>query len=44
MMAEKFVNLPSDECNWTLQVISQLLTRIWIGAIKQQAVNWGNVE
>ena len=38
------VNLPSDECHWTLLMISQHWFRKWLGAIRQQATTWAIVD
>ena len=34
----------SDECNITLLIISQHWFRYWLGAVRQQAITWVNVE
>ena len=36
--------LPSDECNWILLMISQYWFRKWLGAVRQQAITWANVD
>ena len=41
------VKLPSDECQWTsLMTGQQQLSQRWwwLGAIKQQAITWGNAD
>ena len=38
------VKLPSDECNWILLMISQHWFRYWLGAVRQQAITWANVD
>ena len=38
------VKLPSDECNWILLMISQHCFRYWLGAVRQQAITWANVD
>ena len=38
------VKLPSDECNWILPMISQHWFRWWLGAVRQQAITWVNVD
>ena len=44
-MAEvSFARLPSDECHWTLLMISQHWFRYWLGAVRQQAITWANVD
>ena len=36
--------MPSDECHMTLLMISQHWFRWWLGAIRQQATIWANVD
>ena len=36
--------MPPDECDKTLPMISQHWFREWLGAVKQQAITWANVE
>ena len=36
--------LPADEHHWTLVIISQHWFRWWLGAIRQQAIAWTNVD
>ena len=36
--------LPSDECHKTLLMISQHWFRWWLGAVRQQAITWANVD
>ena len=44
-MAEvSVVNLPLDECHSTLLMISQHWVRWWLGAVRQQAITWANVD
>ena len=38
------VILPSDECHWTLLMISQHWFRWWLDAVRQQAITWTNVD
>ena len=38
------VKLSSDECNWTLLMISQHWYRWWRGAVRQQAITWASVD
>ena len=38
------VKLLSDEHHWTLQMISQHWFRQWLGAVRQQAITWANVD
>ena len=38
------VKLPSDECHWTLLMISQHWLRWWLGAVRQQAITWANFD
>ena len=43
-MAEvSLVKLLSDGCHWT-SLISQHWFREWLGAVRQQAITWANVE
>ena len=44
MTAVFLVKLPSDECNWILLMISQHWLRKWLGAVRQQAITWANVD
>ena len=44
MAAASFVNLPSDECHWTLVMISQRWFRKWLGADRHQAITRANVD
>ena len=40
-MAEvSIVRLPSDECHWTLLMISQPWFRWWLGAVRQLSQGW----
>ena len=39
-----FEKLLSDECHWTLLTISQHWFRWWLGAVRQQAITWANVD
>ena len=36
--------MPSDECHKTLVLISQHWFRSWLGAVRQQAISWANVD
>ena len=36
--------LSSDECHWTLLIISQHWFRSWLGAVRHQAITWANVD
>ena len=36
--------MPSDECHRTLLMISQHWFRWWLGAVRQQASTWANVD
>ena len=38
------VKLSSDECHWTLLMIIQHWFRQWLGAVRQQAITWANVD
>ena len=35
---------PSDEHHWTLVMISQQWFRYWLGAVRQQAITWTNLD
>ena len=39
-----FVELPLDECHCTLLMISQDCFRLWLGAVRQQAITWSDVH
>ena len=41
---ESLEELPSDECHWTLQMMSQGWFRWWLGAIKHKAITWTTVD
>ena len=44
-MAEVYlVNLPVDECHSTLLMISQHWFSEWLGAVRQQAIAWADVD
>ena len=44
-MAEVFlVKLPSDDCDWILLTISQYQLMWWLGAFRQQAITWANID
>ena len=44
-MAEvSFAELPLDECHCTLLMISQDCFRLWLGAVRQQAITWTDVH
>ena len=36
--------LPSEEHHWTLVMIGQHWFRQWLGAVRQQAITWTNVD
>ena len=38
------VNLPTGDCHWTSLIISQHWFRWWLGAVRQQAITWANVD
>ena len=38
------VTMLSDECQWTLLTIRQHWYRQWLGAFRQQAITWANVD
>ena len=38
------MKLHSDECQWTLLMRSQHWFRWWLGAVRQQAITWANVD
>ena len=38
------VQLPSNECDWTLQIINQHCFGKWPRSIAQQAITWANVD
>ena len=44
MAGVSLVKLPSDEDQQTLSMISQYLPRSWLGAIRQQAITWANID
>ena len=45
LMAElSLVKLPSGECHWTLLMTTQHWFRWWLGAIRQEAITWANVN
>ena len=44
MAGVSLVNLPLDECHSTLVMISQHWFREWLGAVRQQAIAWANVD
>ena len=44
-MAEvSLVKLPSYECQWTIFMVSQHWFWQWLGAVRQQAITWANVD
>ena len=44
-MAESFdMKLPSGDNHWTSLMVSQHWFRWWIGAVRQQAITWANVD
>ena len=38
------VKLYSNECQWTLLMVNQHWFRQWLGAVRQQAISWANVD
>ena len=44
MTDASLVKWPPDECNWILLIISQHWFRQGLGAVRQQAVAWANVD
>ena len=36
--------MPSDECHRILLMISQDWFRYWLGAVRQEAITWANVD
>ena len=38
------LKLLSGECHWTSLMRSQLFFRWWLGAVKQPAITWANVD
>ena len=38
------MKMPSDECHGTFLKISQHWFRQWLGAVRQQAITWANVD
>ena len=45
MVAEvSLMKLPSDECHWTLLMISHNWFRYWLGAVRQHAITWAKVD
>ena len=45
MVAEvSLMKLSSDECHKTLLMKSQHWFRLWLGAVRQQAITWANVD
>ena len=38
------LKMPWDECQWTSAMINQHWFRKWLGAIRQQAITWSNVD
>ena len=36
--------MPLDECHSTILMISQYWFRLWLGAVRQQAITWTNVD
>ena len=39
-----FREIPSEECHWTLLLTSQHWFRYWLGAARQKAITWANVD
>ena len=39
-----FMIMPSDECHRTLLMISRHCFRLWLGAVRHQAITWANVD
>ena len=44
MAGASLVKLPSDECHCSLLMIRQHWIRWWLGAVRQQAITWANVD
>ena len=44
MVKASLVKLPSYKCHWTSLMISQHWFRWWLGAVRQQAITWANVD
>ena len=44
MAAVSVVKLPLDKRQWSVLTISQRWFRYWLGAIRQQAITWANVD
>ena len=42
--SDLLIIMPSDECHRTLLMISQQWFRWWLGAVRQQAITWSNVD
>ena len=36
--------MPPNECHWTSVINSQHWFRLWLGAVRQQAITWTNVD
>ena len=39
-----FCEIASNECHRTMLMITQHWFRSWLGAIRQQAITWGNID
>ena len=44
MFEASLVELPLYECHWASLMISQHWLRQWLGAVRQQAITWANVD
>ena len=44
MAVVSLMKLSSDECQWIVLMISQHCFRWWLDAVRQQAINWANVD
>ena len=44
MTMVSLVKLPLGDCQWTSLMISQHWFRQWLGALRQQAITWTNVD
>ena len=44
LVSSDLMIMPSDECHGTYLKISQHWFRQWLGAVRQQAITWANVD
>ena len=44
MLEILLMKLSSDEYRWTFLMVSQYWFRWWLGAVRQQAITWANVD